>query len=275
VTAVREVAVSVRSLTVLQVTEDAEVVLQVAPAGPVLAGEQLAVTLDGAPVRLRLLPGEHGGRQHLLRCGVGELRIDYAGTVPAVPVEQVHDRARVTEVERVVGLRPSRYCPSDRLVALAERTFRGVGDDRERAAAVGEHVRRSLAYVPGSSRPTTDAIDTLLAGEGVCRDFAHVVVAHCRALLLPARLVSVYAPGLAPMDFHAVAEVAVDGSWQVLDPTGLAPRRGLVRIATGRDAADTAFITVTRGGADLVASVVTAVTEGDLPEDDGSPVALG
>jgi len=61
----------------------------------------------------------------------------------------------------------------------------------------------------------------------------------------------------------------------VLDPTGLAPRRGLVRIATGRDAADTAFITVTRGGADLVASVVTAVTEGDLPEDDGSPVALG
>jgi transglutaminase-like putative cysteine protease len=73
-----------------------------------------------------------------------------------------------------------------------------------------------------------------LAGAGVCRDYAHLVIASLRALSVPARLVAVYAPGCQPMDFHAVAESFVDGAWRVVDATCLAPRQSMVRIATER-----------------------------------------
>jgi transglutaminase-like putative cysteine protease len=121
--------------------------------------------------------------------------------------------------------------------------------------------------VPGSSRPTDGAVETLLAGVGVCRDYAHLTIAVLRALDVPARLVAVYAPGCAPMDFHAVVEAAVDDRWYVVDPTGLAPRSALLRISTGRDAADTAFLTNHGGSVQLRGSVVTAVVDGDLPVD--------
>ena len=100
-----------------------------------------------------------------------------------------------------------------------------------------------VAYIAGSSRSTDGAVTTLLSRQGVCRDFAHLVIAMLRACDMPARLVSVYAPGLQPMDFHAVAEALVDGEWLVADATTLAPRAAMLRIATGRDAADTAFLT--------------------------------
>jgi transglutaminase-like putative cysteine protease len=101
----------------------------------------------------------------------------------------------------------------------------------------------------------------------VCRDYAHVTIAMLRALDVPARLVAVYAPGCAPMDFHAVTEAAVGDTWYVLDPTGLAPRSALLRISTGRDAADTAFLTNHGGAVQLRGSEVTAVVDGDLPRD--------
>jgi len=107
---------------------------------------------------------------------------------------------------------------------------------------VSSWVGTRIAYVTGSSLPTDGAVRTLLSRRGVCRDFAHLVVAFLRALDVPARVVGVYAPGLSPMDFHAVAEAAIDGVWHVVDATTLAPRQSLVRIATGRDAADIAFL---------------------------------
>ena len=115
--------------------------------------------------------------------------------------------------------------------------------------------------------PTDGAEQTLLARRGVCRDYAHLVIALLRALDIPARMVAVYAPGLDPMDFHAVAEAWVDDTWQVVDATALAPRQSLVRISTGRDAADTAFLT--NHWADLILrelSVFAVVDE--LPRDD-------
>ena len=124
-----------------------------------------------------------------------------------------------------------------------------------------------MNYVPGSSDPIDGAADTLLAGAGVCRDFAHLVVALLRAVFVPARVVSVYAPGLYPMDFHAVAEAFVDGQWRVVDATLLAPRQTLVRIATGRDAADTAFLDNHRGAINLNWMNVIAIVDGDLPAD--------
>jgi len=97
----------------------------------------------------------------------------------------------------------------------------------------------------------------------VCRDFAHLVVALLRAVKVPARLVSVYAPGLSPMDFHAVAEAFVEGQWRVVDATLLAPRQSRVRITTGRDAADTAFLDNHKGGITLNDIAVTAVVDGN------------
>ena len=127
-----------------------------------------------------------------------------------------------------------------------------------------------LAYVSGSSRGTDGAVDTLVAGAGVSRDFAHLTVALLRARDVPARVASAYAPGLSPMDFHLVVEALVDGAWHVADPTGLAPRSSLVRIATGRDAADTAFLSSYGGELRLEALAVGAVVDGDLPRDDGT-----
>ena len=123
-----------------------------------------------------------------------------------------------------------------------------------------------LRYVPGSSDPIDGAADTLLAGAGVCRDYAHLV-ALLRAVNVPARVVSAYAPGLCPMDFHAVAEAFDEGQWRVVDGTLLAPRQTLVRIATGRDAADTAFLDNHKGEITLNKLEVTAVVDGDLPRD--------
>jgi transglutaminase-like putative cysteine protease len=102
------------------------------------------------------------------------------------------------------------------------------------------------------------------------------VIAMLRACDVPARLVSVYAPGLEPMDFHAVAEAYVGGEWRVVDATLLAPRDGLVRIATGRDAADTAFLTTTGGAVTLGELTVSAITDAVLPADDiTAPSQLG
>ena len=128
-------------------------------------------------------------------------------------------------------------------------------------------VGTKLSYVSGSSLPTDGAVRTLLARQGVCRDYSHLCVALLRAQGIPARLVAVYAPGLDPMDFHAVAEAWVDDGWRVVDATTLAPRGTLVRIATGRDASDTAFLNVLSGRADLVDVVVTATAD-TLPDDD-------
>ena len=131
--------------------------------------------------------------------------------------------------------------------------------------AVGDWVHDPRCdYRPDATSPTGGAIETLDAGAGVCRDFAHLTAALLRALDVPARLVSVYAPQLDPMDFHAVVEALVDGRWVVVDSTRLAPRAGLVRIATGRDAADTAFLTNTLADVELLALRSTCRVDEDV-----------
>lgn len=104
------------------------------------------------------------------------------------------------------------------------------------ARSVAAWVFERLAYRPGSSDTLDTAVDTLLAGAGSCRDFSHLAITMCRALGVPARPVAVYAPGLSPMDFRTVLEARRGPGCEVLDPTRLAPRSALTRIATGRDA---------------------------------------
>jgi len=139
---------------------------------------------------------------------------------------------------------------------------------------VRDWVSQNLRYTPGISVATDGAAHSLLARRGVCRDYAHLTIALLRAKDVPARYASVYAPGLSPMDFHAVAEAYIDGAWWVIDSTGLAPRQSLVRIATGRDAADVAFLT--NHWADLfLQNLVITATVDVLPNDDHqSPIQL-
>jgi transglutaminase-like putative cysteine protease len=254
-------------------------VLQVAPAQPAaIRDERLVVAVDGRPVEgiVTEVAGSHGGRLHVVRAGPGALTIDYESAVrPEVPPEDDRGPADAIDLDALTYLRQSRYAPSDELVGFAVAELGHLPPDAERPAAIASWVFERFAYTPGASGPLDTAVDTLLSGAGVCRDYAHVTVALCRAFEVPARLAAVYAPGLSPMDFHAVVEARVEGCWQVLDATRLAPRQSLVRIATGRDAADTAFVTTLAGEAELTASEVFAVIEGDLPADDhAAPMRL-
>jgi transglutaminase-like putative cysteine protease len=253
-----------------EVTEPATLALQIAPAASAgaLVDAELEVTLDGRAVPVEELEGDHGTPVHLVHSTDGDLQIRYRTTVEAAaPSPPVEPRTGL-DVELLTYLRQSRYCPHDHLGGFAAYELGHLPVGPELVHAVGAWVASRLTYEGGTSTPTDTAVDSLLAGKGVCRDFAHLAITMLRALEVPARLVSVYAPGLSPMDFHAVVEAHVDGSWTILDPTRLAPRHSLVRVATGRDAADTAFVTVLGGVAPLVSSEVTAVTDGDLPLDD-------
>jgi transglutaminase-like putative cysteine protease len=243
-----------------------DIVLSVAVASSALVrSETLTIDVDGVGVDFDEVHDDHGVRLHRA-AGLltGRLVVDYRAVVDGLAAAPP-----VTDVDRIRYARPSRYCESDRLSAFARAEFQRLSG-HALLDAVTRWVGGRVAYVAGSSRPTDGAVATLLARQGVCRDFAHLVIALLRACDTPARLVSVYAPGLQPMDFHAVAEAYIDGAWYVADATGLAPRTAMQRIATGRDAADTAFLTVAGELATLTAIEVSAITDGDLPYDDRS-----
>jgi transglutaminase-like putative cysteine protease len=247
----------------MDVRESAELVWSVAVArGPELASEHLSITVDGRPVEVQELTVADGGRLHLGTAPPGRLVLTYAAEVTGHA-----EPATVDPVDAIVYRRPSRYAESDELGPTAWAEFSTL-EGKELLDAVSSWVGTQLYYVSGSSRPTDGATQTMLLRQGVCRDFAHLVIAMLRARNVPARLVSVYAPGLSPMDFHAVVEAAIDGQWYAVDATTLAPRETLVRISTGRDASDTAFLTVQSGRADLVSMHVTATAVPDLPLDD-------
>lgn len=249
------------------VVDHATIALHVAVADTAGAtsGEQLTVSSGGGrPLDVTELGTEHGGRLHTFTSGAGRILVSYQAVVDL----RAAGGDPVDATESIVGLRQSRYCPSDVLMSFAETEQIGTTNGTDRGREVAEWVHRRLLYDLSATGSFDTAIDTLLAGRGVCRDFAHLTIALCRALGIPARLVSAYAPGLWPMDFHAVVEVVADGTWVVLDPTRLAPRSSLVRIGTGRDASDTAFSTTLSGQADLVFHQVGAWVDGDFPFDD-------
>lgn len=234
-----------------------------------LTSEDLRVDGPGGAVAVTEVDGGQGSVIHQLEVPTGTTEVEYSATV--VVDERV--APPLTDLERWEYTRPSRYSPSDRLPQFAAREFAGLARE-ELPTSVARWVFENTAYVVGSSSPTDTALETLLARQGVCRDFAHVTTAILRALDVPARLCAVYAPGLSPMDFHAVVEAAPEGTWEVVDATRLAPRQSLLRIATGRDAADTAFLT-TAGPVELELLDVLAIISPGLPLDDLAPaVAL-
>ena len=259
---------------VADVSGQARVELQVAvarAAGLVVA-DRLEVLVDGRPVVPEPVPAVGDGVVHVLTPVAGRLEVRYEASVHGAPQQRP-----LTPLEAVELARPSRYVDSDRLLGFATREVPHSGAATpDLVRRVGDWVADRLTYVGGSSGPTDGASDTLLAGQGVCRDFSHLTLGLLRALDVPARLVAVYAPGCDPMDFHAVVEAAVEGRWWTVDATRLAPRQSMVRISTGRDAADTAFLTTRHGSLTLLKSEVLAVVDGVLPADDpGSPAWVG
>lgn len=249
----------------VEVSAVATLVLSLSPtpdSGRLLV-EELRVQRGGDLVGYRELDGTQPERLQVVESDLGVLDIEYEATIDL-------DRSAVrtgSAFDALVFTRPSRYCPSDHLAGFANAEFADGGSALERAESIARWIAGRVRYLGGVGTVHDTAEDTLLTGVGSCRDFAHLGIALCRAVDIPARFAAVWAPGLDPMDFHAVFEVLDSGRWWCLDATGKAPRASMVRIATGRDAADAPFLTVTSGCAELVGMQVSAVAPGRLPDE--------
>jgi transglutaminase-like putative cysteine protease len=161
--------------------------------------------------------------------------------VPEIPVSRLPPEA-------LNYIYPSRYCQSDRMGAVAMAEFGQLKQGYGRVLAIQNWVRRHVSFKPNTTTSTTSAVDTLVDRVGVCRDFAHLMIALCRALSLPARFATGIDygadPVLGPTDFHAYVEVFLGNRWYMFDPSGTAIPMGFVRFGTGRDAADVSFATI-------------------------------
>jgi transglutaminase-like putative cysteine protease len=145
---------------------------------------------------------------------------------------------------------PSRYCDSDKLLDFAWQRFGQIPHGLERVQAISDWVNTNIEYRFGSGRPDLSAKDVIDRGYGVCRDFAHVGIALCRAFNVPARYVTGHLPDIgfkdpgAPMDFHAYLEAYLGHEWCTFDPRHNRPRIGRVKVGHGLDAVDGAFSTI-------------------------------
>ena len=223
--------------------------------------EQLVITPERAATRAPLEPSGHD----LVRLVAepGPLSLSYDATVEvsafvpgSAPTAESPYEDLPTDV--LLYLNPSRYCQSDLLSRVASKSFGDVAPGFERVTAVCDWVYDHLEYVPGSTDASSTAIDVLVAGAGVCRDYAHLSISLCRALGIPVRYVSGYAIALDPPDFHGFFEAYLGDAWYLFDATRMSRTDGLVRIATGRDAADASFAAMV-GAATLDLLEVSAI----------------
>ena len=207
-----------------------------------------------------------GNRYMRLRAVPGELKLSYAATVDlthhrAEPGQLAEVPVRRLPPEVIAYIYPSRYCQSDRLVKLAINEFGNLWQGHSRVQAIQDWVKRRVTFTSNTSNSNTSAVDTLIEQVGVCRDFAHLMIALCRAVNIPARFATGtdYGadPALGPSDFHAYVEAYLGDRWYIFDPSGTAIPMGFVRFGTGRDAADVAFATIF-GGVKSQAPVIRA-----------------
>ncbi|MGH8714585.1 MAG: transglutaminase-like domain-containing protein [Casimicrobiaceae bacterium] len=193
---------------------------------------------------------EPGTSNRFIRVDVppGDFAVRYLAAVDVMPIDADLQAAEVPIVglpgEAFACLRASRYCEADAIFNLACRLFGQTPPGYGRVDAICRWIRENIDYVIGTSTPSYSARDVLAQRVGVCRDFAHLAIAFCRALNIPARFVTGYAQYAdPPPDFHAVFEAFLGNRWQLFDPTELSPTRDLVRIGTGRDASEVPFAT--------------------------------
>lgn len=159
-----------------------------------------------------------------------------------VPVEHLPDEA-------LIFLLASRFCESDKLLDMSWELFGGVRPGWSRVQAICDYVNQRIVFGYEHARPTRTAAEAYTECIGVCRDYAHLAIAFCRALNIPARYCTGYlgdigmSPPFPPGDFAAWFEAFLDGQWYTFDPRNNTPRIGRVLIARGRDAADVAMVT--------------------------------
>ena len=177
----------------------------------------------------------------------GEVRVEYSAIVTIS--RDFDDFQHLDKVaphqlpgEAVQYLMGSRYCPSDQFQSFVYEEF-GHLEGGARVMAMRDWIQHHFSYVPGISSSETTAIETFARRQGICRDYAHVLITLVRASGIPARIASVYALGIEPPDFHAVAEVFLGDAWHLVDATGMAKAGAMAKIGIGRDAADVAFLT--------------------------------
>ena len=182
--------------------------------------------------------------------GPGQVEVVYEATIDlnttsVNPIRVDEFDFTALPMEYLTYLAPSRYCPSDEFGAFAFQTFGAMPRGHSRVVAVCNWIYENLQYTSGSTGPNTTAADVFQSKKGVCRDYAHLGIALCRALGIPARYASVYCVALYPQDFHAIFQAYLigpeGGAWYSFDPTRMSSVDEIVRIAAGRDAADVAF----------------------------------
>ena len=212
-----------------------------------------AVVVD-PPVPWRVEEEPHFGNRLLrLRADAGPLHVRYMGNVEvehfiADPGDVVAAPLDALPIRTLPFLWSSRYCQADSVQQLAWREFGNMAPGFAQVDAVCRWVRGQVEFRVGTSTVRTSALETLEQRMGVCRDFAHSMIAILRSLNYPARFVTGVDYGaeesLGPPDFHSYVEAWIGDRWWLFDPTGITPLTGLIRIGTGRDAADVAFATM-------------------------------
>jgi transglutaminase-like putative cysteine protease len=202
--------------------------------------------------------------------GPGPIQVDYQGVIDIYhrldePTQLFESMPSQWPAECLPYVFPSRYCESDLLMPFALSEFGHLPSGHGRVNAICSWVQTNVTFTSGASNWTTSATHTFSNRVGVCRDFAHLMIAICRALNIPARYVTGIDygadPALGPHDFHAYVEVFLGEHWYLFDPSGASLKTGLLRIGTGRDAADTSFAHIFGSVQSMAPSIVITAAE--------------
>ncbi|MES2756975.1 MAG: transglutaminase family protein [Pseudomonadota bacterium] len=172
-----------------------------------------------------------------IRTSADVMTADTIDVAPGAPFDEVQNLPDAV----LTYLLPSRYCESELFFSMAMGMVAGVRPGYDQVGCITDWIRREVRFNPTSVYELMSATGVNQRREGVCRDLAHLGIALCRALCIPARMVVGYLHGLRPMDLHAWFEAYVGGRWYTFDPTQDAPRGGRVTVAYGHDAANVAI----------------------------------
>ena len=182
--------------------------------------------------RLVAPPGEF-----TIRTSADILTADGIDVCPGAPFAEVQNLPDAV----LTYLLPTRYCESDRFIDMGREIARNAAPGYDQVAAITAWIQNNIRFNPHSTHFQMSAVEVNEQREGVCRELAHLGIALCRALCIPARMVVGYLHELEPMDFHAWFEAYVGGRWYTFDATQPHPAGGRVTVAYGRDAADVAI----------------------------------
>ncbi len=239
--------------------------VEVSKTAPFLIIEENLQLPEGV-ISERFIQTETGNRIARVTVQPGAFTLRYEARVERPAGDEENEELSEVPVENLPPetlpfLFPSRYCQSDKLMRLATNQFGRLNPGFTRVKSICDWIYGNVEYQLGSTNAQTSAFDTVTERAGVCRDFAHLGIAFCRALNIPARFVTGYAYQLEPADFHAYFEAFLGGQWIAFDATRLAPRSGLIRIGAGPDASQASFASIF-GGAQMSGMSVFARGDG-------------